>query len=58
MRTASWIVGLLFLLSPVSITAADNKSGIDVEGFVQQWLVLAPICPRSDAVALSSEATS
>jgi hypothetical protein len=44
MRAASWIVGVvLSLLSAGSITGADEKSGIDGEGFVQQWLVLAPI---------------
>src|ERR1700694_1695189 len=44
MRTASWIVGVsLLLLSAASIPGADDKSGLDAEGFVQQWLVLAPI---------------
>jgi hypothetical protein len=44
MRTASWIVGVsLSLLSAASINGADDKSGIDGEGFIQQWLVLAPI---------------
>jgi hypothetical protein len=44
MRTVLWIVGVvIFLLSADSITGADDKSGVDGEGFVQQWLVLAPI---------------
>jgi hypothetical protein len=44
MRTASWIVGVsLLLLSQASITGADDKSGLDAEGFIQEWLVLAPI---------------
>lgn len=44
MYRASWIVGVfLFSLSADSIIGAGDKSGIDGEGFVQQWLVLAAI---------------
>jgi len=44
MRSASWIVGLsLLVLSGAAISGADDKSGVDNEGFIQQWLVLAPI---------------
>jgi hypothetical protein len=59
MRTALWIVGVvIFLLSADSITGADDKSGIDGEGFVQQWLVLAPIpfaVNESDSDAFNRE---
>jgi hypothetical protein len=44
MRTVLWVPGVsLLLLAVVSIAPADDKSGIDAEGFVQKWLVLAPI---------------
>src|SRR5262245_14646390 len=45
MRAASWILvsSLVLLLVCVAGLAADDKSGLDGEGFVQQWLVLAPI---------------
>ena len=33
----------MLLLSQASITGADDKSGLDAEGFIQEWLVLAPI---------------
>jgi hypothetical protein len=33
--------GLLFLL--LAAAPADDKSGVDAEGFLQRWLVLAPI---------------
>src|SRR2546430_14431563 len=42
MRTASWVVSLV-LLSAAPSARADDKSGVDGEGFIQQWLVLAPI---------------
>jgi hypothetical protein len=43
MRTTSWIVGVsLFLLAAVAV-AADDQAGVNEEGFVQRWLVLAPI---------------
>src|SRR5262249_31417437 len=37
----------LFVLSPL-VARADEKSGLDSEGFVQKWLVLAPIALKSD----------
>src|SRR5438552_13648896 len=43
MRTTTLLMGLalpLLLLTPV---AADDKSGVDEDGFLQRWLVLAPI---------------
>jgi hypothetical protein len=43
MRVTSGIVGLSLLLLLASAAAADNASGLDEEGFVQKWLVLAPI---------------
>jgi hypothetical protein len=44
MRTASCFVGVsLLLLFAAGVTGADDKTGVDGEGFVQQWLVLAPI---------------
>ena len=43
MRVTSGIVGLSLLLLLAGAAAADNPSGLDEEGFVQKWLVLAPI---------------
>jgi hypothetical protein len=31
------------VLAAASVTSADDKTGTDGEGFIQQWLVLAPI---------------
>src|SRR5262245_52522882 len=43
MRATSWLVALA-LWSLVGATArADDKSGVNDDGFVQRWLVLAPI---------------
>jgi hypothetical protein len=44
MRPTSWILGLApLLLLAVAATAADEKSGVNDEGFLEHWLVLAPI---------------
>src|SRR5262245_2340480 len=47
MRATSWVLGpALLLVFFVVVPAADEKgekSGVNEEGFVQQWLVLAPI---------------
>ena len=40
--------GLVFVAVPA--TTADEKSGTDSDGFVQKWLVLAPI-PLGDSIA-------
>ena len=45
MRATSCVLGLVFLLPLVA--AADDKAGVNDEGFVQRWLVLAPI-PLAD----------
>ena len=42
MRTTAWIVGLTLPLL-LAARAADDKSGVNDEGFLQRWLVLAPI---------------
>jgi len=39
----AWILGLVLLLLGVAVVTADDKSGLDDEGFIQHWLVLAPI---------------
>src|SRR5437588_5672092 len=41
MRVTSWFAGLALLLSAAAARA--EKSGLDGEGFIQRWLVLAPI---------------
>jgi hypothetical protein len=47
MRTMSCLFGAsLFVLAIPAI--ADEKSGVNDEGFVQKWLVLAPIPLKSD----------
>ena len=46
MRTTSGILGLALLL-PLAASAADDKAGVNDEGFIQRWLVLAPI-PLAD----------
>src|SRR5262245_4174792 len=43
MRATSWLVGICLLLVAAVGLPADDKSGTDDEGFVQKWLVLAPI---------------
>ena len=47
MRTTSGILGLALLL-PLAASAADDKAGVNDEGFIQRWLVLAPI-PFADS---------
>jgi hypothetical protein len=42
MRTTAWIVGLTLPLL-LAARVADDKSGVNDEGFCQRWLVLAPI---------------
>jgi len=42
MRTTAWIVGLALPLL-LAANAADDKSGVNDDGFLQHWLVLAPI---------------
>jgi hypothetical protein len=42
MRATAWIVGLTLPLL-LAARAADDKSGVNDEGFCQRWLVLAPI---------------
>jgi hypothetical protein len=46
MRTTSGILGLALLL-PLVAAAADDKASVNDEGFIQRWLVLAPI-PLAD----------
>lgn len=43
MRTTSRILIPCLLLLAGPAGAADDKSGVDAEGFLQRWLVLAPI---------------
>ena len=43
MRVTSGLLGFALVLLGTSAAAADEKAGTDGEGFVQQWLVLAPI---------------
>jgi hypothetical protein len=42
MRATSWILGTSLLLF-TAFAAADEKSGVSEDGFIQRWLVLAPI---------------
>ncbi len=43
MRTTAWIAAVSLLLLGAVAVAADDSSGVNDEGFVQNWLVLAPI---------------
>ena len=43
MRAMSLFPGLLLLLCLSAKAPADEKSGVNDEGFLQHWLVLAPI---------------
>src|SRR5689334_11484782 len=47
MRATSWLVGLGLLALLVAAAPADDKAGVNDEGFIQRWLVLAPI-PLAD----------
>jgi hypothetical protein len=58
MRATPWILGPSLLLLFAAVAAADEKSGVNEEGFVQRWLVLAPIpleAGQSGADALDKE---
>jgi len=61
MRVTSGLLGLALVLLGASAAAADEKAGTDAEGFIQQWLVLAPV-PLKDgedgAAGLSREAVA
>jgi hypothetical protein len=44
MRATLWTVApALLLLGMLAATAAEDKAGVNEEGFIQNWLVLAPI---------------
>ena len=43
MRTPKCVLGFSLLLLLVAARPADDSSGVNEEGFVQRWLVLAPI---------------
>lgn len=47
MRSKLWVLGLLLSLFGASLVYADDKSGLNEEGFLQRWVVLAPI-PLAD----------
>jgi len=47
MRLASCLLGASLLFG-VTAAYADEKSGVNDEGFIQKWLVLAPIPLKSD----------
>src|SRR5438128_11697733 len=58
MRAAKCVLGFSLLLLLVAARPADDSSGINEEGFVQRWLVLAPIpfaANESGADALGKE---
>jgi hypothetical protein len=58
MRLTSCLLGAALLVLAVPATA-DEKSGVDAEGFIQKWLVLAPIPLGADengATGLGREA--
>ena len=43
MRVTSGLLGLALVLSGTGAAVADEKAGTDSDGFIQQWLVLAPV---------------
>jgi hypothetical protein len=43
MRTLAGILGLALFIVCNACAAPDEKNGLDSEGFIQKWLVLAPI---------------
>ena len=58
MRTVRWVLAFVLLLPILTATAADDKGGVNDEGFIQRFLVLAPIpMPdgQSGAEALDKE---
>ena len=48
MRMTSWVPGLALLLLFAAAVTANDAAGVNDEGFVQKWLVLAPI-PFADS---------
>jgi hypothetical protein len=58
MRLTSCLLAAGLVLAAVPAATADEKSGVDDEGFIQKWLVLAPIPLGADsgAAALDREA--
>jgi hypothetical protein len=48
MRVTSCFLGASLLFLGISAVSADEKSGVNDEGFMQKWLVLAPIPLKSD----------
>src|SRR5262245_6917565 len=50
MRVLASILGAALLLVCAAVVAADDKPGVNDEGFIQKWLVLAPI-PLGDNVS-------
>jgi hypothetical protein len=43
MRKLTWIAGLTVVMSLAGRGFADDASGVSPDGFIQKWLVLAPI---------------
>src|SRR5262245_1920262 len=43
MRTLAGILGLALIIIFNAFAAPGEKKGLDSEGFIQKWLVLAPI---------------
>jgi hypothetical protein len=43
MRATPWVLGPALLLLLVTTAAAEDKAGVSEDGFIQNWLVLAPI---------------
>jgi len=43
MRATQWVLGVSVVLLLSAARAADEQSGVNGEGFIQRWLVLAPI---------------
>lgn len=59
MRISIFVWTLSLIVLATAAIQADEKSGLDSEGFVQKWLVLAPIPLKSDedgAAGLGREA--
>jgi hypothetical protein len=42
MRATSWILGPALLFLFASAVSADDQSGLNEEGFIRRWLVVAP----------------
>jgi hypothetical protein len=43
MRATSWVLGIVLLLPFAVVAVEDEKTGVNEDGFIQNWLVLAPI---------------